>query len=103
MNRSGQYVEFARFKTKAGITHEQFVLAEEAVRRGMLRSLPGYLSRELYRNDQGEWSVVLRFTDKASMDALLERLKEAPDESFKNFGAMIDRETMRVDFVWLQT
>jgi hypothetical protein len=43
---------------------------------------------------------MLRFADKASMDGLLETLKTAPDESFVRYGALIDRDTMRVEFSW---
>jgi antibiotic biosynthesis monooxygenase (ABM) superfamily enzyme len=102
MNTSDQYVEIARFKTKAGFTHEDFLKAEEKVRQGMLKTFPGYLSRELYRSEDGEWVVILRFSDKASMDALIETLRLDPDESFKDYGSMIDRATMRLEFVWMQ-
>jgi antibiotic biosynthesis monooxygenase (ABM) superfamily enzyme len=99
---SGQYVEFARFKTKAGVSDAQFLEAEQQVREGMLRTTPGYISRELYKSDAGEWVVILRFTDKASMNALLDRLKVGPDDSFKRYGSLIDRESMRAEFVSLQ-
>jgi antibiotic biosynthesis monooxygenase (ABM) superfamily enzyme len=97
-----EYVELARFRLKADVTREQFLAAEEGVRRGFLKDFPGYLSRELYRSDGGEWVVILRFTDKVSMDALLERLRSQPDETFGRYGRLIDRETMRTEFVHRQ-
>ena len=102
MNTRDQYVEIARFKTKAGFTHEDFLKAEEGVRQGVLKTFPGYLSRELYRSEEGEWVVILRFSDMARMDALLEMLGRDPDESFKDYGNRIDRATMRLEFVRMQ-
>jgi hypothetical protein len=97
---STQYIEIARFKLRDAVSDEELLRAEEGVRRGPLATAPGYLSRELYRSEQGEWFVVLRFADKTSMDRLLETLRTAPDPSFVRYGALIDRDTMRVEFAW---
>ncbi len=102
MNRDGQYVELARFKTLPGVTDQQFLEAEMDVRRGALLTFAGYVSRELWKGDQDEWVVILRFKDKAGMDALLEALRTDPHESFRKYGALIDRTTMRVEFAWMQ-
>ena len=103
MNRTGQYVEFARFRTKAGVTEEQLLRAEERVRAGMPKTFEGYLGRELFQSEAGEWTVVLRFLTRANMEALLAKLKVAPDASFRELGALIDQDTMRVDLAWMQT
>jgi hypothetical protein len=52
----------------------------------MLKTSPGFLLRELHQVGADEWIVILRFTDKVSMDGLLARLKASPDASFKNLG-----------------
>jgi len=102
MRQDKQYIEIAKFKTKPGVTEDQLLAADHEVRQGMLKTSEGFLLRELHQVGPDEWIVILRFTDKASMDSMLARLKENPDASFRSLGALIDRPTMRVDSAWLQ-
>jgi hypothetical protein len=76
--------------------------ADGRVREGMLKTFEGYQARELYRGENGEWTVVLRFNNRTNLDALMAKLKVAPDDSFRQFGALIDRPTMRVEVAWRQ-
>lgn len=97
---AAEYIEVARLKTRAGVSDEEFLAAEQGVRAGLLASFPGFISRELHHTTQGEWMVVLRFKDQSSMEALLRRLKADPDTSFRTYGGLIDHSTMRLDFAW---
>lgn len=94
-----EYVELARFKLRNSVSDEEFLQAEESVRRGPLAKFPGFVSREVFKDEQGGWVVLLRFSDKESMGKLLASLKQALDESFIKYGSLIDRETMRIDFM----
>lgn len=97
---NSEFVEVARFRTRPGVTDQTFLEAEHAVRAGLLKTFPGFRSRELLQTTQGEWMVVLRFDDRPGLEALLARLKADPDASFRAYGDLIDHETMRLDFGW---
>ena len=99
MNTS-EYIEVARFRTRAGVSDAEFLAAEQAVRAGLLKDFPGVIARELHHTTQGEWMVLLRFKDQSSMDLFLKRLKDDPDTSFKTYGSLIEHSTMRIDFAW---
>lgn len=95
---SDEYLEVARFKTRDGVTDEAFLAAERGVREGLLKTFPGFIARELHQLGPGDWLVLLRFASQATMNALLQRLKVAPDTSFSTLGSLIDHSTMRVEF-----
>lgn len=92
-----EYVEVAKYKLNPGFTDAQLIAAEEEVRAGMIKDMPGYVGRELFKNEDDEWCVILRFDSKEHMDALLASLKKERHPSFHNYGSMIDVATVRME------
>ncbi|MEO8470506.1 MAG: antibiotic biosynthesis monooxygenase [Chloroflexota bacterium] len=93
-----EYVEVAKYKLNPGFTDEQLIAAEREVRDGMIKDMPGYVGRELYKGEDDEWCLILRFDSKGHMDALLASLKKERHPSFHNYASIIDLATMQVEF-----
>ena len=93
-----EYIEIAKFKLKEGVTDEAFLQAEKTLREGEITTFAGYAGRQLYKDAENNWVVVLKTTSKDTMDALLKRLKENLPESFKPYASMVDFSTMRMEF-----
>lgn len=92
------YIEIAKFKLKEGYTCEQFIEAEKEVRAGIIKDFKGYIGRELYRTENNEWVIILRFDTRDNLEALLSSLKKELHSSFKSYASMIDFSTMRMEF-----
>lgn len=93
-----EYIEIVKFKLKEGITDAQFIEAEKMLRHKEMDKFEGYLYRELYICEDGEWSNIVRFDSKENMNTFLSSLKEHKPEGFKVYGSMIDFSTMRMEF-----
>lgn len=93
-----EYTEIAKFKLKEGFSTEQFLEAEKNVRAGNIKDAKGYISRELFKNPNNEWVIILRFDNKENLEDFLASLKQELHQSFKNYASMIDFSTMRMEF-----
>ncbi len=93
-----EYTEIARFKLKEGFSAEQFLEAEKEVRAGIIRHAKGYISRELFKNSNNEWVIILRFDNKENLEIFLASLKQELHQSFRNYASMIEFSTMRMEF-----
>lgn len=91
-----EYIEIAKFKLKEGFTDEQFIDAEKSVRKGLIKTQKGFISRELSKDKDGFWLMDMRFENKENMDAWFETLKQDP--TMKVLGSMIDFPTVRMEF-----
>jgi len=91
-----EYIETAKFKLKEGLATEQFIEAEKGVRNGLIKTQPGFISRELGLDETGSWFMDMRFDTKANMENWFVNLKQDP--AMKTFGSMIDFSTMTTDF-----
>lgn len=91
-----EYIEIAKFKLKDGLTDAQFIEAENAVRKGLIKAQKGFISRELSKSNDGFWLMDMRFDNKENMDAWFEALKQDP--TMKVLGSMIDFPTVRMEF-----
>ena len=60
--------------------------------------MKGNIGRELYKSDENEWALILRFNLKENMEAFLLSLKQERPESFKAYASMIDWEAMWTGF-----
>ena len=96
MNVKLEYIEIARFKLKEGFTDKEFIDAEIAVRSGMIKSQKGFISREISRDEEGNWLIDMRFETKENMDSWLVALKQDP--TMKVLGSMIDFTSIRMEF-----
>jgi antibiotic biosynthesis monooxygenase (ABM) superfamily enzyme len=81
-------VEVASFTLKPGATDEQVLAIEEKIRGGAIASQPGFISRELCKDDSnGEWLMIMRFSSRADMDGWLAKVKTVPE--MRELGALI--------------
>jgi antibiotic biosynthesis monooxygenase (ABM) superfamily enzyme len=82
-------VEVATFTLKPGVSDGQLLELETRIRRDVIASRPGYLGRELCKDDGGgEWLIVMRFDSRAHMDAWLAEVRSVPE--MRELGAMIE-------------
>lgn len=73
-------VEVASFMLKPGVTDEQLLAIEANIRAGAIASQPGYVSRELCKDEaSGEWLMIMRFASRADMDGWLANVKNVPE------------------------
>lgn len=87
--KDGHCVEVATFKLKAGVADEKLLALESRIRGGAIASQPGFISRELCKDDaSGEWLIVMRFESRALMDAWLAIVKTVPE--MREMGALIE-------------
>ncbi|MEP7134872.1 MAG: antibiotic biosynthesis monooxygenase [Chloroflexota bacterium] len=98
MENKTEYIEIAKFKLKEGFNDEQFIEAEQKVRNGEIKSAKGYLGRELFKAENNEWIIILRFDTKKNMEAFLASLKKELPESLKTYASAIDFSSMRMEF-----
>lgn len=91
-----EYIEIAKFKLKEGFTDKQFVDAEINVRKGLIKTRKGFISRELSIDKDNFWLMDMRFDTKENMDTWFEALKQDP--TMKVLGSMIDFPTVRMEF-----
>jgi antibiotic biosynthesis monooxygenase (ABM) superfamily enzyme len=81
-------VEVATFTLKPGATDEQLLAIEEKIRGGAIASQPGFISRELCKDDSnGEWLMIMRFSSRADMDGWLAKVKTVPE--MREMGALV--------------
>jgi predicted ester cyclase len=90
-------VETATFKLKPGVTEETLLALEARIRSGRIRTMPGYISRELAREEGTDhWLMVMRFGTRAQMDAWMTELRGVPE--MREMGALIAPDTMTTRF-----
>lgn len=98
MENKTEFIEIAKFKLKPGFSDEQFLEAELEVRNGEIKSNKGYLGRELFKAENNEWVVILRFDSQDNMEAFLAVLKKERPESLQRYASAIDFSSMRMEF-----
>jgi heme-degrading monooxygenase HmoA len=82
-------VEIATFKLKSGTSDEQLLAIEARIRKGAIASQPGFISRELCKEEaSGEWLMVMRFDSRAHMDAWLAIVKTVPE--MRELGGLLE-------------
>jgi heme-degrading monooxygenase HmoA len=90
-------VEVATFKLKPGATDGQLLELEARIRKGAISKQPGYISRELGKDEAtGVWLMVMRFDTRKNMDAWLANLKTAPE--MKEMAGLLDIGSMQMTF-----
>jgi predicted ester cyclase/heme-degrading monooxygenase HmoA len=90
-------VETATFQLKAGVTAEALLAVEARIRGGRIRTMPGYIGRELAREEGTDlWLMIMRFETRAQMDAWMAELKSVPE--MREMGALIVPGSMTPQF-----
>lgn len=89
----GTYVEVVRFSLNEGVADATLLDAETAIREGRIQDQPGYLGREIHRDDAGEWLTIIYWESKDAADAwtpVFQSLEEG-----QTFGSLLDFENAR--------
>ena len=93
MEVKSQYLEVVRFKLKPEVTKEQFLKAENDIRKGAIKSQAGNQGRDVFQDTDGSWLINIRCDDKVSADAwtpIFMTLKEG-----QIFGGLMDFSSAR--------
>jgi antibiotic biosynthesis monooxygenase (ABM) superfamily enzyme len=95
-NRS-HCIEIATFKLKPGVSDDTLLSLEAKIRAGRIRSQPGYISRELAKEEAtGNWLMIMRFDTRPQMDAWLVELKSVSE--MREMGGLIEMGSMTTQF-----
>lgn len=87
----GEIVEMAKFKLKSDVKDEDFLQAAENVQRDFLVQFKGLVSRELLKDENGEWTDLLHWTNAEDAKRAAEQFMSSP--ATKRFEGMIDPST----------
>jgi antibiotic biosynthesis monooxygenase (ABM) superfamily enzyme len=90
-------LETATFQLKPGVMAEALLAVEARVRSGRIRSMPGYISRELAQEEGTDvWVMLLRFETRAQLDAWISEVRNVPE--MREMGALIAPGSMTTRF-----
>jgi hypothetical protein len=74
----GVVVEWAPFRLAAGADAAALLEASDAIQRDFLRRQPGFVRRELLRDEAGRWVDLVVWTDHASAMAAMNAAAASP-------------------------
>lgn len=72
-------VEIVTFRLNPGVTEEQFFAANRTAQEGYVARQPGFISREVYRGENGEWLFVVEWQTPANAEAASTGFGAAPE------------------------
>jgi len=87
-----EIVEIATFRLNAGVTDSQFLAANQRVESEYVARLPGFISRETARGDNGEWVVIIHWESISAAEASMASFASAPGT--KDFMAVMDGSSL---------
>lgn len=90
MNRN--VLEISSYSLLAGVDERQFVRAADDAMT-VLRRQRGFLARSIARAEDGSWTEIVHWLDRASASAASLRLAGNPDAAA--FSALIDRPSFQ--------
>lgn len=70
-------IEWAPFRLADNVTEAEFLAASEALQDDFLRGQPGFVSRDLLRDDDGGYVDLVVWQDRASVDAAMARVTDS--------------------------
>ncbi|MDG4864665.1 antibiotic biosynthesis monooxygenase [Streptomyces sp. T-3] len=85
-------VETVKFKLEAGFDTAVFAKLDEAVEDGYMAKQPGFVSREVTRNEDGEYLVIVHWATPEEADATMGAFFGRPET--QEFLAAIDKSTV---------
>lgn len=88
-------IQIVRFRLKSGVNEAEFRALNERFQREVAPKLPGLMRREATNSPDGEWVLVLRYTDSESAH---NAGKSDTSDIAKQFIAHIDMSTMSASF-----
>jgi hypothetical protein len=90
MNRN--VLEISSYSLLAGVDERQFVRAADDAMT-VLRRQRGFLARSIARAEDGSWTEIVHWLDRASASAASQTLAGNPDAAA--FSALIDRPSFQ--------
>lgn len=84
-------IELVQFRLKAGVDEQTFLAAVGDTQAAITR-LPGFLSRELLKGDDGLWVDLVHWRSKAEALAAAEAFGMMPEVAA--FASLIDEQEM---------
>ena len=72
-------VEVVTFKLNPGVTDEQFLAANQKAQEGFVARQPGFISREAYKGENGEWLIVVEWEAPENAQAASAGFGTAPE------------------------
>ena len=88
-------IQIVRFRLNKGADEAAFRATNERFQREVAPTLPGLVRREATRGDDGEWLLVLRYTD---MEHATRAGKADTSDISRAFIAAVDMSTMSAGF-----
>lgn len=73
----GTIVEWAEFKTAAGVSDVQVLEASDAVQKEFLNAQKGFIRRELLKGKDGQWSDLIYWQSKAAADEAAKKVEHS--------------------------
>jgi predicted ester cyclase len=90
--RPDHSIEVATFRLKQGVTEDQLLAVERRIRTGRIATQPGFLSRELGKDESGTWLMVMRFETRAQVEAWLGEVKGVPE--MRELAGLLDMDSL---------
>ncbi len=87
-------IQLVKFRLNAGVSEDEFRALNERFQREVAPKLPGLVRREATTAD-GEWLLVLRYTD---LESAHKAGRSDTGEISKQFMSFIDMSTMSASF-----
>ncbi len=84
---TGESIEFARFRLRAGISPAELVAASSAMQAGFLDKVPGFSRRELLHLGGRDYADLVHWESRAAAEAALKQARTSP-EAGACFGLM---------------
>ncbi|QQQ79645.1 FAD-binding oxidoreductase [Saccharothrix sp. 6-C] len=91
-NQMTATVETIRFKLRPGVTDAEFQQRNLKMQREYMELRPGFVSRETSRSDEGEYLVVVHWSNAEDADATIQAFFGAPET--QDFLASVDVTTV---------
>src|SRR5262245_19684071 len=88
-------IQIVRFRLNAGVDDKQFRSVNERFQREVAPKLPGLVRREATVSPEGEWVLVLRYTD---LEAAHRAGKSDTSDLSQQFMKLIDMKSMSASF-----
>ncbi len=85
-------IEIVKFKIKSGVSFGQFASLDRAVELQHVSQQPGFVARQAAKGENGEWLVVVYWTNEGHADASMASFTDAPAAA--EFMAHLDVDTM---------
>lgn len=88
-------IQIVRFRLNDGVNENEFRALNERFQREVAPKLPGLKRRESTRSDDGEWLLVLRYTD---MESAHNAGRSDTSDISRSFMSMINMSSLSASF-----